>query len=75
MEDNLDSIMAVVEHVDPSDLVQNRVIGVIGHVVGDDRWERVAFEGKDTALEENEVLIRYEVLRESGLLLISGLKK
>lgn len=39
MEDNLDTIMVVVEELDPSYLVQYRIVGIIDHVVSCD-WRK-----------------------------------
>jgi hypothetical protein len=57
MEDDLDPVGAPVEQLDAPDLVEDRVAGVVRHVVSDDRRKRVSLESKDSALEENLVLV------------------
>lgn len=39
VEDNLDSIARLIEKVNASDLVEDRVGGVVRHVVGNNRGE------------------------------------
>lgn len=62
VEDDLDTIAGSVEKLDTSDLVQNRVGAVVGHVVGDDRRQRVSLESENSSLEKNLVLRRQEIL-------------
>lgn len=62
VEDDLDPIGGSVEQLDPSDLVQDWVIGVIGHVVRHDGWEGVSLQGEDSSLEEDLVLGGQQVL-------------
>lgn len=73
---HLDSVSLPVEELDSSDLVQDRVGSVIGHVVGDDGGERVPLEGKDSSLEQNLVLLGEElVVRENlGSMLTEGIR-
>jgi hypothetical protein len=56
VEDDLDPIGGSVEQLDPSDLIQDWVVGVVGHVVRDDGWEGVSLQGEDSSLEEDLVL-------------------
>lgn len=56
VEDDLDSVRRAVEQLNPADLVQDRVVGIVGHVVGRYRRERVSLEGEDSALEQDLVL-------------------
>lgn len=58
VEDNLDTIMGIVEQLDTPDLVENRIISVIGHVVCCDRRKRAAFECKDASLEQDLIFFR-----------------
>jgi hypothetical protein len=55
VEDDLDSIRVSVEELNSTDLVQDRVVGVVGHVVSHDGRERVATKGEDATLEEDLV--------------------
>lgn len=61
--DDLDTVRGEVEERAGPELREDRVLGVVDHVVGDNRRHRVAFEGKDTTLEEDEVLVGEQVIR------------
>jgi len=37
VEDNLDTIAAIVEELHPANLVENRIVGVVSHVMSHDR--------------------------------------
>lgn len=63
MENDLDSVMRVIEELHAANLVQDRVVRIIHHIVRRNRWETVPFERKDTALEKNFVLVREKVGR------------
>ena len=63
MEDDLDAVRHVVEELDAPDLVEDRVVGIVGHVVRCDGWERVAAEREDAALEHDLVFFGQEVFR------------
>jgi len=39
VENNLDPIVACIEELDPSDLIEDGVIGIVRHVMCSDRWE------------------------------------
>lgn len=58
VEDDLDPIVRPVEELDASDLVEDGIVAVVGHVVSDDGRERVAAEGEDAALEKDLVFGR-----------------
>lgn len=58
VEEDLDAVGATVEELHATDLVQDGVGGVVGHVVGGDGRERVTTKGEDTTLEKNLVLLR-----------------
>ena len=60
MEHNFDAVRRVVEQLNTPDLVQDRVIVVVGHVVCRHGRERVALEGKDSTFEENLILVGQE---------------
>ena len=61
MEHNLDAIVTGVEQLHAADLVQDRIVRVVGHVVRRDRGKRVALERKDAAFEEDLVFFREEL--------------
>lgn len=56
VEDNLNSIGRMVEQVDSSDLVQDWIFGIIGHVVRDDRWQGVSLQCIHSSLEQDLLL-------------------
>ena len=62
VEDDLDAVRSAVEELDATDLVENGVVGVVGHVVGHDRGEGRTLKREHTTLEENLVLVRHEFL-------------
>lgn len=62
VEHNLDAIRRTVKQMDSSNLHQDRVGSVIGHVVSRHWRKRVALQGKDAALESNLVLFGEQVL-------------
>lgn len=79
VEDDLDSISIPVEELNTTYLAEDGVIEVIGHVMCDDRWKGVALQGKDATLEEDFVLLAYELVERwhfgsarSGFAVISG---
>ena len=45
MEDDFDSVGRVIEELHPADLIQYRILRVIGHIVGDYRWKTVSLHG------------------------------
>jgi hypothetical protein len=51
VEDNLDAIVVMVEQFDTPNLVQNRVVGIVRHVVCDHRGERIPFQGENPAFQ------------------------
>ena len=51
MEHHLDAVRRVVEQLYTTDLVQDRVIVVVGHVVCRHGRECVALEGEDSTLQ------------------------
>lgn len=63
VEDDLHSIARSVEQLDSSDLVQDWVGTVVGHVVGNDRWQRVSLEGEDSSLEQDLVFRGEQIFR------------
>ena len=67
MEHNLDSIVMGVKQLHSPNLVQNRISGIIRHVVRRNRRQRVPLQRKDTTLQKNLVLLRQEVLNRGEL--------
>ena len=63
MEDDLDTIVTMVEEFDPTNLVEDGVVSVIGHIVRHDGWERIPFERKDPALEKDLIFFREQLVR------------
>ena len=57
MEHHLDAVRRVVEQLNAADLVQDRVIVVVGHVVCRYGRECVALEGEDSTFQKNLILI------------------
>lgn len=62
VEDDLDPVVLLVEQLGPPDLVQDRIVGIILHVVGRDRGQRVPLERKHSTLEQDLVLVRQQAL-------------
>lgn len=56
MEDNLDSIRISVEELNSSDLIEDRVVGIVCHVVGNDGRKGVAAKSEHSSFEEDLVL-------------------
>lgn len=67
VEDNLDPVFGPVEQLYPPELVQNRVICVIRHIVRDDRRQRVSLQGEHPSLEQNPVLVGEQIFRIRNL--------
>jgi hypothetical protein len=57
VEDDLDPIVLLVEQLSPPDLVQDRIVCIVLHVVSGNGGQRVPLERKDTTLEEDLVLV------------------
>lgn len=60
VEDDFYAVVLVVEELDAPELVQDRVVGVVGHVVRHDGRERVSAEGEHAPLEQDLVLFGEE---------------
>lgn len=61
MENHLDPVFGPVEQLYPPELVQDRVVRIIRHVVGDDRRQRVSLQRKHPSLEQNPVLVGEQI--------------
>ena len=57
MEHNLYAIAVVIEELDRTDLVENGVVVIIGHIMRGDWREGVPFQSQDTTLQNNVVFI------------------
>lgn len=57
MKDDLDAVRAAVEQLHAPDLVQDRVVRVVRHVVRRHGRQRVAAQREDAALEKDLVLL------------------
>jgi len=62
MKDNLHPIRRMVEEFHTAELVQDRILVVVDHIVGDDRGETEPFHAEQAATEEHPVLTGDEVL-------------
>lgn len=57
VEDDLDAVRGPVEQLNPSDLVQDWVVGVVRHVVGRNGRERVPLECEYAPFKEDLVFL------------------
>lgn len=48
VEDNLHSVVVSVEQLDATDLVQDRIMRIVGHIMRRDWWQRVTLESEDS---------------------------
>ena len=55
VEDDLDSVGSPVEELHSSNLVQDRVVCIICHVVCDNGWKGVSLQGEYSSFEEDLV--------------------
>ena len=55
MEHNLDAIVVVVEELHSADLVENRIVVIVNHVMRGNWRKGVPFESQDTTLQEDVV--------------------
>jgi hypothetical protein len=62
VEDNLDAIGGVVEKLHTADLVQNGVLVIVEHVMGDNWGKSVALHGKEATTKQDSVLGGDELL-------------
>jgi hypothetical protein len=67
MEDNLDPITRPVEQLDPSNLVEDGIVGIVGHVVGSNGRERVSLKGEYSSFEEDLVFLGEEIFGSGDL--------
>ena len=62
MEDDLHPIGWVVEQVHAANLFQNRIFGIVDHVVGDHRGKGVAFHAEEPPTKHDSILAAEQVL-------------
>jgi len=62
MEDNLDAVAGMVEQLYSADLVQDRVVMVINHVVCDNWRQPVPLHGEQTPAQQHTILAREKFL-------------
>lgn len=60
VEDDLYSVRFAVEELDASNLIQDRVVRVVRHVMRNDRREGVSSERQYTSFDEDLVFVREE---------------
>ena len=58
MEYDFHAIVAVVEQFDSANLVEDRIIGVVSHVMSDNRGKRISFQCKDPTLQQYLIFFR-----------------
>ena len=63
MEHNFYAIIVVIEELHPADLVENRVIGVVSHIVRGDWRKGVPFQSQDTTLQKDIIFFGQELVR------------
>ncbi len=66
VEHDLDPIAGVVEQLHAADLTQNRILGVVGHVVGHDRGESLPFHAEQPSAQHDAILAAEEILGLRG---------
>ena len=55
MEHNLYAIVVVIEKLDLTDLIENRISMIVSHIVCGDWRKSVPFQSQDTTLQKNVV--------------------
>ena len=63
VEHNLDAVLRVVEELHTTDLVEDRVVRVVRHVVRRHWRQGVPLEREDAPLQQDLVLLRQKVIR------------
>ena len=63
MEHNLYAIAVVVEELHSADLVKNRIVGVVNHIVCGDWRKCIPFESQDTTLQKDIVFFGKKLVR------------
>lgn len=62
MKDDFHPIGGVVEQLHTANLVQNRVVGIVDHIVGDHRGEGVAFHAEQPPTKHDSILAAEQLL-------------
>ena len=55
MEHNLNAIVVIVEELYSADLIENRIVVIVNHVMRGDWRKGVSFESQDTTLQKHVV--------------------
>ena len=63
MKHDLDAVIVVVEELYSADLVENRIVVIINHIVCGDRGEGVSLESQDTPLQKDVVFFGQKFFR------------
>ena len=63
MEHNLYAIVVVIEELHPTDLVENRIIVIVSHIVRRDWRKSVPFQSQDTTLQKDVIFFGQELVR------------
>ena len=62
VEDDFDAVARGIEQLHSPDLIQDRVVAVVRHVVRRDGWESVSLEREDASLEKHLVFLRQQII-------------
>lgn len=63
MEDDLHAVVVVIEELNSADLVENRIVVIVGHVVGCHWGECVPLQRQDTTLQQDVVFFGQKFVR------------
>lgn len=63
MEHNLYAIVVVIEKLDLTDLVEDRIVVIVSHIVRGDWRKCVPFQGQDATLQKNVVFFGQKLVR------------
>ena len=62
VKDDFDSIFRTIKQLDASDLIQDRIVGIIGHIMRDDGRKGISLQCKDTAFQGDHILVLNNLL-------------
>jgi len=63
MEHNLYAIVVVVEELHPTDLIENRIVEIVSHIVRRDWRKSVPFQSQDTTFQKDVVFLGQKLVR------------
>lgn len=63
MEHNLHAIIVIVEELHSADLIEDRIVVIVSHVVCGDWRKGVSFESQDTTLQKDVVFFGQKFFR------------